>query len=242
MSLATHKDPEAVREMFARIAYRYDLLNRVLSFGRDRTWRERLADRVSPPADGRALDICSGTGDVAQALATRHGRLGSIHALDAAPPMLAIAREKRDRNGRAGAGPVVVDVVGDALALPYRDKAFDLVTCAFGVRNFVSLGDGLAELVRVLAPGGELAVLELCGPTGAGALCYRAALSLVVPLTGAVLARDWQAYRYLGETIRHFVPRDQLAAALEVAGTEDIEWHDFTGGVATLFVARRPGA
>jgi demethylmenaquinone methyltransferase/2-methoxy-6-polyprenyl-1,4-benzoquinol methylase len=232
------KRPEAVQGMFARIAHRYDLLNRVLSLRRDVTWRRRLARRVAAaveamPAERRVvLDVCTGTGDVALTLA---GSGLEPVAIDFCVPMLAQAQRKGRRLGRR-----LPLFAADALRLPVADASVAVITVAFGVRNLVDLDAGLRELRRVLQPGGALLILEFSAPRGALAPVLRWWSRAVPPRLGRWISGDDQAYTYLPESVERFDDRAEMLRRLADAGLDRLGAHPQTGGVATLYEARRP--
>ena len=215
-----------VRGMFARVARRYDLANHVLSFNIDRVWRARTVRRVRPILErpgARVLDICCGTGDLTLALARecRAPVLGS----DFCHPMLVAARRK-------GAADLFE---ADALRLPLRDASLDLVTVAFGFRNLANYGAGLAEMRRVLGPGGMAAILEFSDPPNpVFAALYHFYSRRILPLIGGALSGSRDAYTYLPESVRKFPSPEELAEEMRRAGFEAVRYERFTGGVATL--------
>jgi demethylmenaquinone methyltransferase/2-methoxy-6-polyprenyl-1,4-benzoquinol methylase len=223
--------PEAIRAMFAGVARRYDLLNHVLSLRRDVAWRRRLAASVDSASEGPVLDIATGTGDVA--LALRGTVVGADFCLD----MLVLARRKA-----AGAGRRILWVAADALALPFREGVFAAVTVAFGVRNFADLGAGLAEMSRVLAGGGTLAVLEFQRPRAAPMRALAAAWDrcVVVPV-GRLISDDGAAYRYLPASVGTFPSAVGLGERLGERGFERVATSTLTGGIAALTVAQKRG-
>ena len=206
--------------MFDRIAPVYDAMNRLMTAGLDRRWRAETAAAVVRPGD-RVLDACCGTGDLAIA-ATKAG--GKVTGLDISEPMLARAREKN---------PDIDWVSGDALALPFADDSFDAATVGFGVRNLDDLERGLAELRRVLKPGGRLAILEITRPKGLLAPFYRFWFDGVIPLAGKVLPGG-SAYSYLPASVRRFPSPEGLAKLLDEAGFDEISWRLFGGGIVAL--------
>ena len=205
-----------VRGMFAEIAPRYDLVNRLLSGGIDVWWRHVTVRRAPPPpAGGAILDLCTGTGDLA--LAYR-------------------AAEKSGRNGAA-----IEWVEADAMDLPFPDAAFDLVTVAFGLRNIADTSRGLAEMARVCRPGGRLAILEFSLPANpvvrAGYLWY---FRNVLPFLGNAVARNRSdAYTYLNQSVEAFPSGPALAEIVRAAGFERVEMVPLTFGIATLSIATR---
>ncbi len=206
--------------MFDRIAPVYDAMNRLMTAGLDRCWRDEAAGAVVHQGD-RVLDVCCGTGDLAIAAAAKGG---NVTGLDFSEPMLARARAKN---------PEIEWISGDALALPFADGSFDAATVGFGVRNLDDLERGLAELRRVLKPAGRLAVLEITRPKGLVAPFYRFWFDGVIPLAGKVLPGG-SAYSYLPASVRRFPAPEGLAELLDDAGFDDIRWRLFAGGIVAL--------
>jgi demethylmenaquinone methyltransferase/2-methoxy-6-polyprenyl-1,4-benzoquinol methylase len=224
-----------VNSMFDRISGVYDRMNRVMTAGLDQTWRERAADRARLEPGQRALDICCGTGDLALALAKRTGPEGEVTGADFSRPMLEIARDKA-----AGAGVSQVEFEwADALELPYEDESFDAVTIAFGARNLADLPRGLAEMHRVLKPGGRLAILEITQPRRQPlATFFGLWFDRIVPMLGK-LAGDSSAYTYLPESVRSFPDAETLAARLDEAGFRHVRWTLMAGSIIALHSAVR---
>lgn len=224
------RNPRAIRAMFAGVAARYDLLNRLLSLRRDVAWRRLLVAAVAGAPVGPVLDLATGTGDVALGVADR-----TVIGADFTMEMLALAGGKAARAGRH-----VAWVAADALALPWPDATFAAVTIAFGVRNFADLGLGLGEMHRVLAPGGLMGILELHRPRWAAlALLVRVWNTVVVRQLGRVLSDEGGAYSYLPASIETFPDRPGLAARIAGCGFEVVQSCDLSGGIAALTVARR---
>jgi demethylmenaquinone methyltransferase/2-methoxy-6-polyprenyl-1,4-benzoquinol methylase len=215
--------------MFGRIAHRYDLLNRVLSLGRDVSWRKTVAKRVAAARPERVLDVCTGTGDLALAM---YG--APIIGADFCLPMLRQAQAKGVASERSF--PVCA---ADALCLPIADASIDVVTVAFGVRNFADLGIGLSELARVLRPGGELLVLEFSRPRGPMAPVLGWWMRNVPPRVGRFVSGDREAYTYLPASVSTFAEGREMCRALEAAGLTNVEALRLTGGVASLYQGRR---
>jgi len=211
-----------VRSMFDRIARVYDPMNRILTAGLDGRWRRRTAEAVVRAGD-RVLDACCGTGDLALA-DERAG--GAVTGLDFSEPMLERARKKSDS---------VEWVQGDALALPFPDALFDVVTVGFGVRNVSDLEGGLAELRRVLRPGGRLGVLDITTPRGVLRPFYSVWFDRVVPLLGKVLPGG-TAYTYLPASVRRFPSAEELAGLIRAAGFEQVGYRLFAGGIVALHI------
>jgi demethylmenaquinone methyltransferase / 2-methoxy-6-polyprenyl-1,4-benzoquinol methylase len=235
-----------VREMFSRIAPRYDLLNHVLSLRIDVLWRKRLARRfraVLTNPEARVLDLCCGTGDLALALAAEAGRAGNsttgrIFGADFAHPMLVRAQKKAA--APAGSAAKVQFLEADALNVPFADQSFDLITTAFGFRNLANYEAGLAEFYRVMRPGGSLAILEFAEPEGAlfGGL-YRFYFRRVLPRIGGIVSGNSQAYGYLPSSVLRFPRPGELAKLMERAGFQDVAFERWTGGIVALHTARR---
>jgi demethylmenaquinone methyltransferase/2-methoxy-6-polyprenyl-1,4-benzoquinol methylase len=223
------KEGVEIRGMFGRIAHRYDLLNRMLSLGRDVSWRKTVAQRVAAVRPKRVLDVCTGTGDLALAI-----HEAAVVGADFCLPMLAVARAKTATRGRH-----VTLCAADALHLPIADASVDVVTVAFGVRNFADLGLGLSELVRVLRPGGLLLVLEFSRPRGPmGPLLGWWARS-VPPRIGRLISGDSEAYTYLPASVSSFPEGAEMCRVLETAGLRNVEVVSLTGGVASLYEGTR---
>ena len=216
-----------VRAMFDRIARVYDLMNSVMTAGMHHRWRERAADLARIGPGSRALDVATGTGDLAIELASRGA---VVTGLDFSEPMLELAR---------GKAPGVEWVRGNALALPYGDGEFDAVTVGFGARNFSDLGRGLAEMARVTRPGGRVVVLEITTPQKPPlSWFFRLWFDRLVPALGR-LAGDSDAYAYLPSSVRRFPGPRELAAELAGAGLEDVRWLLTAGGIIAVHSGTR---
>jgi demethylmenaquinone methyltransferase/2-methoxy-6-polyprenyl-1,4-benzoquinol methylase len=212
--------PDAVRTMFDRISPVYDAMNRTMTVGLDQRWRRLTAEAVVQPGD-RVLDACCGTGDLALA-AQRAG--GRVTGLDFSERMLERARRK---------APELDWVQGDALKLPFEGGSFDAATVGFGVRNLDDLERGLAELRRVLRPGGRVGILEITRPRGVLAPFYRLWFDGLVPLLGKLLPGG-SAYTYLPASVRRFPGPSELGELLRAAGFQDVRWRTFAGGIVAL--------
>jgi demethylmenaquinone methyltransferase / 2-methoxy-6-polyprenyl-1,4-benzoquinol methylase len=209
-----------VRGMFDRIAPVYDAMNRVMTAGLDRVWRRLTVEAVVQPGD-RVLDACCGTGDLALA-AEREG--GVVTGLDFSPRMLERARKKSE---------TVTWVEADLLALPFGDDSFDAATVGFGVRNVSDLDAALAELQRVLRPGGRLAILEITQPRGALRPFFSLWFDRVVPVLGKVLPGG-RAYTYLPASVRRFPGARELVARLEGHGFGQVRVRLLGGSIVAL--------
>jgi demethylmenaquinone methyltransferase / 2-methoxy-6-polyprenyl-1,4-benzoquinol methylase len=215
-----------VRAMFDRIAGLYDVMNSVMTAGLHHRWRERAADLAALRPGDRALDVATGTGDLALELARRVGPPGEVVGSDFSEGMLEVARRKA-----AGVANVRWEH-GNALALPYGDGEFAAATVGFGARNFSDLGRGLAEMARVVRPGGRVVVLEITTPTRPPlSTFFRLWFDRVVPLLG----RD-EAYTYLPNSVKRFPGPEALAGMLHAAGLRDIRWILTAGGIIALHV------
>ncbi|MBI2957043.1 MAG: bifunctional demethylmenaquinone methyltransferase/2-methoxy-6-polyprenyl-1,4-benzoquinol methylase UbiE [Acidobacteria bacterium] len=226
----------AVQQMFARIVPRYDLLNHLLSFGRDRRWRERTAEafaaRLAEP-DSRALDLCCGTGDLALELARRSG--GAVVGSDFVHAMLVRAHAKAHRQHQR-----LHWVEADALALPFSDASFDVVTAAFGFRNLANYPRGLEEIHRVLKPGGEVGILEFALPTGrVFGRVYGFYFRRVLPWVGRVVSGVRGPYSYLPASVEQFPDSAGFAAWMERVGFRLVSYRLWTGGTVALYRGRK---
>jgi demethylmenaquinone methyltransferase/2-methoxy-6-polyprenyl-1,4-benzoquinol methylase len=235
-----------VREMFGRIAPRYDFLNHLLSFSLDRVWRRRTARRflhILRRPETRVLDICCGTGDLAFALARarasamRGSATPPLHVFgsDFVEGMLERAREKALQGGHAA-----VFAAADALYLPFADASFDLVTTAFGFRNLANYEQGLREIARVLKRGGEVAILEFTEP-GSGPLAglFRFYFRKILPRIGGAISGSSEAYAYLPRSVAKFPSPVELAALMEECGFADVRITSWNFGSVILHSARR---
>jgi len=222
--------------MFDRIAGRYDLLNRVLSFGSDRSWRRKTAAALAL-ADGprRVLDVATGTADLAIEIVRRWPEANVI-GVDPSHQMLGVGRLKV---ASRGLDDRIELRAGDALGLAIDDASVDAASIAFGLRNLPDRARGLRELARVVRPGGRVCVLELAEPHGLLAPLARLHVHRIAPRLGALLSGA-REYRYLARSIAAFPPADEVAAMMRDAGLEVIQIKPLTFGVCTLFVAERP--
>ena len=215
---------ERVRGIFSAIADRYDVFNALASLGIDRSWRRALVRAAALTGTTRALDLASGTGDVAFALANL-GRPAEVVATDFTPEMLAVAEKK----------------AADAQDLPFDDESFDVATVAFGVRNFPERERNFAEVLRVLKPGGRYIILEFSRPPfGPWRGVYHIYLRQMIPLIGGVLTGDRAGFVYLNDSIRQFPTQEALAAELKTAGFSAVSWKNMSGGIVALHTASTP--
>ncbi len=220
-----------VRDMFARISPRYDLLNHLLSGNIDKRWRRNVVEKLGPllSPHPQVLDVACGTGDLSIALFENIG--ARVTGVDFCRPMLERATRKEPR---------IPFVEGDALQLPFDDAVFDAVTIAFGLRNLSSVEQGLSELRRVLKPNGWTAILEFSKPVVPGfrslaeAYCTR-----LLPRIGGLISGSRSAYEYLPDSVSRFPDQETLSAMMTAAGFADVEFENLTGGVAALHTGRR---
>ena len=238
----------AVQSMFNSIAGRYDLVNHVLSAGIDQLWWWRTARRfryVLADPHAAILDICCGTGDMTMALLKRRP-FGArpILAADFAHEMLRRGAKKfglhRDRWLIDG-GPYAIPLEADALHLPLRDKALDLITTAFGFRNLANYRDGLSEFHRVLRPGGQLGILDFSEPDGMLGKVYQIYFRRVLPVIGRMIGGKDSAYNYLPASVSKFPPPSEMLEMMREAGFEDVQWTPYTFGIAGLYTGLRGG-
>ena len=225
----TMSEPQ-VRAMFDRIAGFYDLMNSVMTAGLHHRWRARAADLAALGPGESALDVACGTGDLAIELARRVGTGGEVIGSDFAEEMLERARAK---------DPGLIWEWGNALELPYASGRFDAATVGFGARNFSDLDRGLAEMTRVVRPGGRVVVLEITTPRRPPLSTFYAVwFDRVVPLIGRLTGEE-EAYTYLPNSVRRFPGPEGLAAAMQRAGLGDIRWILTAGGIIALHVGTK---
>jgi demethylmenaquinone methyltransferase/2-methoxy-6-polyprenyl-1,4-benzoquinol methylase len=224
--------------MFGRIAPRYDLLNHLLSVDVDKVWRRQVAKRFSAVlhnSSARVLDLCCGTGDLALAFRKEAPLGAEIIGSDFVPEMLARARTKA-----AASGANVTFVEADALCLPFEDGSFDLVACSFGFRNLANYERGMLEIIRVMKPGGAVAILEFSEPSGKifGSL-YRFYFQRVLPRLGGLISGNGSAYSYLPSSVSKFPSPEALRGLFERSGYADVRFELWTGGIVALHTAKK---
>ena len=238
---ALDKSSGRVREMFAQIAQRYDLLNRLLSLGIDRSWRARATRLAPPQGEDPILDLCTGTADLALAYWRASREPTPIVGADFCRPMLALGREKVYR---AGASHRVQLIEADALRLPLPSNAFQIVCVAFGLRNLSDTDAGLREMARVCKPGGRVVVLEFSLPRRRPLKAlYHVYFRWLLPRIGQTLARNAQrAYNYLPQSVAQFPQAEALAERMRAAGLGPVHLHPLSLGIVTLYIAHKPAA
>ncbi len=232
-------DPEsasrAVREMFTSIAPSYDLLNHLLSANVDKMWWRRTARAFRPilrRSDAHVLDLCCGTGDMAFAL-RKQGTAAKITGADFSHAMLSRASAKT-----TGKTPVIW-IEADALRLPFPEDRFDLITSAFGFRNLADYDAGLREILRVLKPGAEFAMLECSKPKGPFGKFYDLYFEGVVPRVGTLISGVKGAYAYLPDSVERFPAPPEMVTRMQGAGFDQVSWTPYTFGIAGLFRGRK---
>lgn len=227
-----------IRDMFDRIAPRYDLLNRVLSLGIDRRWRRFAVRQLAVPQGGMVLDIATGTGDVALEIGRQTDASVRIVGSDFTQGMLVLGRDKIE------ASPYrerIMLVNAPCEALPHPDGIFDGITIAFGIRNVVDREQGLREMVRVLKPGGRAVILEFATPRNQlFRAIYHFYFLRVLPFLGGLISQR-SAYQYLPDSVLEFPDRKTFQGMMEQAGFVDVKVFDLTGGIAAVHVGRRAG-
>lgn len=212
-----------IRSLFQAVAGRYDLMNDIMSMGIHRLWKRGLARAVNAQRGEVVVDLAGGTGDVARLMAKSGAR---VVVCDPSPGMMAVGR---------GRCPDAVDFVeGSAEAMPFDSDSVDALTISFGLRNVTALHDALAEIHRVLRPGGRFLCLEFSRPWPLIAPFYDAWSYAVIPRLGAWVAKEPAAYDYLVESIRNFPAQAELAAAMRDAGFTGVGWRNYSGGIACL--------
>ena len=224
--------------MFDQIADRYDLLNRIISLGIDQRWRSRAVAALQLPPQGHALDLATGTGDLAIAIADSHPE-ARVTGVDPSARMLEVGAKKLAQRGLDAR---VSMALGEAESLPFEDASFDGVTIAFGIRNVADRPRGLGEMRRVTRPGGRVVILELGEPEGGVmSVLARAHVHGIVPAVGGLLSGK-REYAYLQASIAAFPKPDAFAAMMKEAGLVDVSVERLTFGAANIFVGRSPVA
>lgn len=228
---------ERVKSIFSHIARRYELFNAVSSFGAYRRWLDGMMRMAPILPTHDVLDVAGGTGDVSRWVARWH-KPAHIQCTDLVPEMLDVARAHRAR-GAFGDVPIDFDVV-DAQDIPYDDASYDVVTMAYGIRNMPDRPRALAEIHRVLKPGGALVCLDFSTPPNPiWRALYGFYLRHLIPFWGKVITGDASGFVYLAESIRAFPDQEGLAELMREAGFRDVAWQNFTGGIAAVHVARK---
>jgi demethylmenaquinone methyltransferase/2-methoxy-6-polyprenyl-1,4-benzoquinol methylase len=225
-----------VAEVFHSVASNYDIMNDLMSGGLHRIWKAFTISRAAIRPGMKVLDIASGTGDLAKAFAKRAGRAGEVWMTDINDSMLRVGRDRMINTGL-----VLPTAVCDAEKLPFPDGYFDRVSVAFGLRNMTHKDRALAEMARVLKPGGKLLVLEFSKVAKPLAPAYDWYSFNVLPLMGKFVAKDEASYRYLAESIRMHPDQETLAGMMREAGLDRVQYFNLTAGVAALHEGVRLG-
>ena len=222
-----------VRAMFARIARCYDFMNRLMTLGRDRAWRRYVARQAALPQGGLALDVATGTADLALAL-TRQSPHGRVVGVDFCPEMINMGRVKV---AKAGQNPRIRFVIGDALQLPFADGRFDAVTSGFALRNVADIPQAFAEMGRVVKAGGRVVNLEIARPT-LPIFCqiFHIYFYRLVPLLGRLIAGQREAYHYLPASLTHFLSPEELKAVMERVGLSQVWYRRLMLGTVAVHV------
>lgn len=233
---------EQVEEMFDSIAPAYDFMNGMMTFGLCRWWRNLALRHAGKRLEGRRperiLDVATGTGDVAFRLAHLYPD-AEVRGIDLSEGMLTLARRKKDQLPQAKSSRLWFEK-GDSLDLPFADNSFDLLTVAYGVRNYEHLDRGLREMWRVLKPGGAICIVELSEPrTQPVKSMYRLYSRHIIPALGRMISGDSYAYKYLPESIAACPQRHDMTRLMTDAGFSDAKWKSLTSGVVTIYTALR---
>ncbi|MFN3189943.1 MAG: bifunctional demethylmenaquinone methyltransferase/2-methoxy-6-polyprenyl-1,4-benzoquinol methylase UbiE [Aureliella sp.] len=233
------KAGEKVRDMFAQIAPRYDLMNHVLSLGIDISWRKKVLKRLRLDRDLPVLDCCTGTGDLALMLAKHGGGKYEVIGTDFCAPMLERADAKHEKSMP---DLPVKFMEADSQNLPFEDDSFQAVTVAFGLRNVEDTDLGIREMVRVCAAGGQVCVLEFSKPTAPGLKqIYQGYFTHVLPRVGQAVAKNNRgAYEYLPNSVASFPCGQALADRMETAGLTSVSVTPLTLGVASIYIGEKP--
>ena len=219
------------REMFTSIAPKYDFLNRLLSVGQDKYWRQRAIDLLDPMGNERILDVATGTGDMVIEVAKRNLSV-QIFGIDFSQRMLDLGRIKIARNGYNQAASLQI---GSGECLPFADESFDGVICAFGIRNFADVQLGLREFFRVLKPGGRVVVLEFSIPQNQFLkTAYEWYFNLILPKIGNIISGHSNAYSYLPESVANFPSQKKFIKWIEKIGFKKVSFSELTFGIVSI--------
>jgi demethylmenaquinone methyltransferase / 2-methoxy-6-polyprenyl-1,4-benzoquinol methylase len=241
MPAVPYKDSERskklqVEEMFDEISPRYDLLNHLLSINIDKTWRRKAIQMLRPYKPATILDVATGTGDFAVEAAKLNPH--SITGIDLSEGMLKVGRQKIESKNLSA---IIELRKADSENLPFNDEVYDAATVGFGVRNFENLKKGLAEIFRVLKPGGVFVVLEFSRPKNVFfRKLYFLYFKKVLPFMGRLVSKSNRAYSYLPESVLEFPDGDEFAAILSTTGFKNVSYKLLTLGIATIYVAQKP--
>ena len=226
---------DQVEEMFDNIAPKYDFLNHLLSMGIDITWRKKAIRILGTRNPKAILDVATGTGDFA--IEAKSLSPERIVGLDISEEMLNVGRKKITKKGLDS---LIEMVKADSEAMPFKDNTFDAITVGFGVRNFAHLEVGLAEMLRVLKPDGQVAIIEISQPTSFPVKqLYGIYFKHILPTVGKLVSKDARAYTYLPESVSHFAQGQEFADILTKVGYKNATFTPLTFGTATLYIASK---
>ena len=238
-NLSDNPDERAssIKEMFSRLAPRYDLVNSALSLSLHSRWRRYAVKRAELQNGDSALDVCCGTGDFAFELIKTVGLNGRVVGVDFCNPMLEIARSKANRAGYAS----IQFINSDAVHLPFDDEEFNCVTIGFGIRNITRPVEALQEMLRVLKPGGRFICLEASKVKNKLVMPFwRVYFCKLTPFVAWLFGGDISAYKYLPDSVMEFYTREEFCKVLDSVGFTDVSYHDLAFGAASLHIARKP--
>ncbi len=232
-TVSTDEKAGKVMEVFSSVAYKYDIMNDVMSGGMHRLWKRSFIAKAVLPKGGIALDVAAGSGDIAIGLLNKVNRQARVVLTDLNGPML---KEGARRTLDKGLLPSIADCIqSDGTKLPFADNSFDLVTIAFGIRNFVDVPAGLAEFYRVLKPGGQFMCLEFSKPVLPMLdVLYDTYSFNVIPAMGEMITGDRDSYQYLVESIRRFPDQKRFEKWIQQAGFSLVRYDNMTGGVVAM--------
>ncbi len=228
------EEKKNIGHLFDGIAGTYDQLNHILSLNIDKYWRRKAIKSLVPSQ--KVLDVAIGTADLTLEMLSRK-KANTVVGLDLSAEMMKIGEQKVAEKGYAE--KVRFDL-GSAQEMPYNGDAFDAVTCAYGVRNFANLDEGLGEMFRVMKPGGQLIILEFSYPTNPIIrLFYNFYFNNIMPFVGRIFSKDQAAYSYLNRSVKNFIWGEEMVSHLEAAGFKDAKFNTLTFGITTLYTARK---
>ena len=234
--MTEHSKEERVHHVFEKIYDNYDSLNSIISFKRHVSWRKDVLKRMNVDEGSNILDICTGTGDWAIALAGETGNSGKVTGLDFSENMLKVAQVKQEENDLKQ----LEFIHGNAMQLPFPDHSFDYVTIGFGLRNVPDYETVLQEMYRVVKPGGKVVCLETSQPTLIGfRQLYYFYFRFIMPVFGKIFAKSYDEYAWLHESAKDFPNKDELKTMFLSAGFLDVEIKSYTGGVAAMHMATK---
>ncbi|MFH1449392.1 MAG: bifunctional demethylmenaquinone methyltransferase/2-methoxy-6-polyprenyl-1,4-benzoquinol methylase UbiE [bacterium] len=229
-------DKKELSRLFSAIAPKYNLLNHLLSLNMDRRWRKTLVEWARVKPGEKILDVCTGTGDIALEFAKKV-LCKEIVAIDISEKMLLMAKQK---GKKIKLQKEIVFLLGDGLCLPFRDETFDIATISFGLRNLSNYQKGLAEMGRILKPGGRLLILEFSPPEETSfSTLYQLYLSKFVPLLGRIISGSEEAYTYLSSSIQGFLKEEEILKLMSSNQLKNLFSKKLTGGIVSLYGGER---